>query len=104
MPKVSGVKNKKIFPTNHPFKNLDGSPSTSNVRMGSFGFEDGTRVIPTMVDGELLSTAAALQRARSEGLNKYPLFPSQSEAENWIEKNHSRINAQGELVEQRKRK
>jgi|TARA_B110000902_G_scaffold263524_1_gene342746 hypothetical protein len=103
MPKGNLAKRKKVFPTNHPFKNLDGSPSTSNVRMGTFGFDEGTRVIPTMVDGELLSTAAAIQRARSEGLGNYPLFSSQSDAEGWIKKNHGRINARGELVEEEKK-
>ena len=88
----------KIFPTNHPFKNLDGSPSTSNVRLSTYGFEEGTRVIPTMVDGELLSTAAALQRARSEGLENYPLFQTRREAEDFIQLHHSNIDDQGRFM------
>ena len=104
MPKGYRTKKTKVFPTQHPFENLDGSPSVSNVRMGSYGFDDGTRVIPTMVGGELLSTAVALQRARSEGLQNYPLFKSRTEAESWITKNHGKINANGELVELEKRK
>ena len=89
----------RVFPTRHPFENIDGSPSVSNVKLASFEFDEGTRVIPTMVDGELLSTEAAVQRARSEGLENYPLFESLTEAESWIKKNHGRINANGELVE-----
>ena len=104
MPRGYSSKKTKVFPTQHPFENLDGSPSVSNVRLGSFGFDEGTRVIPTMVDGELLSTASALQRARSEGFENYPLFKSRTEAESWIKKNHGRINANGELVELEKRK
>jgi hypothetical protein len=104
MPKGYRTKKTKVFPTQHPFENLDGSPSVSNVRMGSYGFDDGTRVIPTMVGGELLSTAVALQRARSEGLQNYPLFKSRTEAESWIQKNHGNVNANGELVELEKRK
>ena len=88
-----------VFPTRHPFENLDGSRSVSNVRLATFGFGEGTRVIPTMVDGELLSKEAALQRAKLEGLENYPLFESLTEAESWIKKNHGRINANGELVE-----
>lgn len=91
-------KPRKVFPTNHPFENLDGSKLTSNVRLASFGFENGTRVIPTMIDGELHSTALALQRAKAEGLDKYPLFPTRSEAEDWIQKYHGKIDEQGRLV------
>lgn len=104
MPRGYRSKITKVFPTRHPFENLDGSRSVSNVRLGSFGFGEGTRVIPTMVDGELLSTASALQRARLEGLENYPLFKLRTEAESWIKKNHGRINANGELVEWEKRK
>tara|TARA_R100001377_G_C3094210_1_gene76946 strand:+ start:220 stop:525 length:306 start_codon:yes stop_codon:yes gene_type:complete len=92
---------KRVFPTSHPFKNINGQPSVSNVKMGSFTFADGTRVIPTMVDGELQSTAGALQRARSEGLNKYPLFKDVPSAEKWIEQNHGNVDEQGFLVQKK---
>ena len=88
----------KIFPTDHPFKNLDGSPSVSNVRLGSYGFDEGTRVIPTMVGGENLGTVGGLQRARAEGLDKYPLFKTKAEAEEFIRLHHGNIDAKGRFM------
>ena len=84
----------QIFPTNHPFMDND-DRSVSNVRMGSYTFQDGVRVIPHMVDGQNLGTVQALQRAEREGIDKYPLFKSVREAEEWIRMNHQNVDAKG---------
>ena len=92
-------KGDQIFPTRHPFKD-NKNKSVSNVKMGSFGFEEGTRVIPTMVDGVELGTVQALQRAREEGLEKYPLFKTKKEAEDWINLHHQSVDANGRYIGQ----
>jgi hypothetical protein len=86
----------RVFPTMHPkVKNSDGS--ISHLRIGTFGFDDGVRAIPTMVGGKQLTQDKALTIARMHGLDNYPVFSDENQANEWIERNHSVIGEDGTL-------
>lgn len=88
----------RIFPTNHPpIKNAGGS--VSNVVLMSVGFGTKTFAIPTMVEGVQLTPERAIEIAKEQGLRKYPSFDTVDEAEEWIQKNHGNISADGRLIQ-----
>ena len=87
---------KRVFPTRHPYvKNEDGS--RSNVKLLTVGFDDNTFVVPTMVRGKQLSNDDAVALARKKGLQHYPKFSTQEEADAWAEANHGNIRPSGRL-------
>ena len=91
----------RIFPTLHPFvKNEDGS--RSNVKTATFSFGEGDKimhfVIPTMVGGKQLTNDKAVGIAKEMGLNRYPKFKTQKDAEDYSKKIHDSINEQGFLL------
>tara|TARA_R110000751_G_scaffold84251_1_gene168684 strand:- start:3232 stop:3570 length:339 start_codon:yes stop_codon:yes gene_type:complete len=87
----------RVFPTKHPFvENEDGS--RSNVKLGTFSANNRIFVIPTMVNGGLLDNDTAWMVAEKYGLNRYPSFKKEEEAQRWIETNHGSINESGFLV------
>jgi len=84
------------FPTRHPsVQNEDGS--SSNVRLGTFGLDDKSYVIPTMVDGKQLTGIEALDIAKKHGINKYPEFNSVKQADDWAKKYHGNVQPDGSL-------
>lgn len=90
----SDIEQRKIFPTNHPFvNNEDGTQS--NVVTSTVGFGDRTFVIPTMVDGKQLDIDEAISTARSHGLDKYPSFSSEEDANTFSQNIHDKIDERG---------
>lgn len=84
------------FPTQHPFvQNADGS--SSNVRLGTFGYDDKQYVIPTMVGGKQLSDDEAFQTAKQYGIDKYPSFNKVEQADAWARKYHSKVQPDGTI-------
>jgi len=76
------------FPSKHPkVKNKDGT--VSHLKLGTFGFDDRTYVLPTMIEGKQVTFGEARDSALSHGLDKYPSFSTEAEAAAWIKKNHS---------------
>lgn len=94
----------QIFPTQHPMVDR------SNVRMATVTFEDelgGTPissaigrhyVIPTMIDGVLLSASEAKKVAKRMGLENYPQFDSVADAEDFNMAHHGNIDESGRLI------
>lgn len=86
----------KKFPTKHPYvKNKDGS--TSNVLLGGFEIDGKHYVIPTMVEGKKLSDAAAVRLAESFGLENYPTFDTQEEADEYAKRIHGAVGEDGAI-------
>lgn len=84
------------FPTPHPFvENLDGS--RSNVKLSTFGIDDKTYVIPTMVNGKQMTPKQSLEVAKKYGIQNYPSFNTQQSAELWIKENHGNIAEDGSV-------
>jgi hypothetical protein len=93
--------NVRIFPGKFPsVENEDGT--NSNVKIGTFTFGEGDKqkhlLIPTMVDGKQLSNDDAVNLAKSNGIDRYPSFNSQAEADQYAEVIHSKINESGFLT------
>ena len=91
----------RIFPTKHPtVKNKDGS--TSNVKIATFSFGEGDQtvyvLIPTMVEGKQLTEDQAVAVAKKMGLNRYPKFKTQEEADAYAQQIHGSISEQGFLL------
>lgn len=67
--------------------NADGSRSslyTMNVGMGDRAYN-----LPTVYDGNFLAPGAAIARAQSQGLDKFPSYQSPFEAENRYTRMHN---------------
>ena len=91
----------RIFPTKHPaVKNKDGS--ISNVKIGTFSFGEGDKtvhvLIPTMVGGKQLKNEEAVDIAKKMGLDRYPKFKTQEEADTYAKQIHGSISEQGFLL------
>ena len=67
--------------------NPDGSRST--LFQMSVGIGGKTYNIPTVWDGKILSSDDALNRAKQEGLDKFPAYSSEDEAESRYNQMHS---------------
>jgi hypothetical protein len=67
--------------------NPNGSRST--LKDATFEIDGRTYVIPTVRNGELLSSDEALKQARTEGLDKFPSYGSEAEASARYDKLHS---------------
>jgi hypothetical protein len=92
----------RAFPTLHPFvTNEDGSKS--NVKLGTFGANNKTFVIPTMVNGGWIDDDTAWMLAKQRGLHLYPSFTDEKEAQSWIKKNHGSIDERGYLKSKKKK-
>lgn len=84
------------FPTRHPYvTNSDGSKS--NVKLGTFGLADKTFVVPTMVNGQQLQGREPVTVAIQNGLQNYPSFKVESEADTWARVNHDKIGEDGKM-------
>ncbi len=91
----------RLFRTKHPFvTNKDGSKS--NVKLSTFSFGEGDKtmhlVIPTMVGGKQLTSDQAVEVAKKIGLDSYPKFKTQKEADSYAKQIHGSINEQGFLL------
>jgi predicted RNA binding protein YcfA (HicA-like mRNA interferase family) len=87
------------FPTSHPLvANEDGSKS--NVILATAEVDGKFIVFPTMVDGieEVEGSNSAWQTALDHGLENYPAFGSQEEADAWAKKNHGHIREDGSFA------
>jgi len=86
----------RVFPTKHPMvQNGDGSRSNV-VIMGHSESKDGpVYAIPTMVEGKQLSPKAAVDLARSNGLQNYHKDMTPAEHNAWAEANHGNIGEDG---------
>jgi len=84
------------FPTQHPFvKNDDGT--SSNVVLGTFGLDNKSYVIPTMVEGKQLTGMEAIDIAKKHGINNYPEFNTATQADDWARKYHGNVQPDGTL-------
>jgi hypothetical protein len=70
--------NDNILAGNQQRTNADGS--TSTVLAGTFGFEDGVRMLPTFYDGKQVGSKEAVARAQ-ENWDQWPVYSSEEEAE-----------------------
>ena len=81
-------------------KNKDGT--VSNVLMMTFGMDTSkgprTFIIPTMVNKMRLSAEEAMTVAKSYGLDRYPSFGTEKEANDFAKLNHGNISDSGWLL------
>ena len=81
--------------------NPDGSRST--LFQSSFEQDGKTYNVPTVWDGKILKPADAMKRAQQEGLDKFPSYGSQAEAEARYGKMHDYMEKDtGQYLQQRK--
>jgi len=58
--------------------NPDGTRST--LFATTVGFGDKTYIIPTVANGRIMNQEEAIQKARKEGIDKFPSYNSEEEA------------------------
>jgi len=88
------------FPGHYPLVyNKDGT--VSNVKLGTFGSDMGTHVLPTMINGlQMEGNKAPFEMARSFGLENYPTFTGENQLQEAIafsKAQHGNVSPNGYL-------